>query len=417
VDARRFLGIATVSYNRNRQIEIDLAKVRAELASANAEIARLTAELTELRLNPPLARRGNALEGDLTPAKISALIKEATETGKRSTTRDCDNLALAIIPGRRKTSISWMFRWSERVTIGTNKHKSRGFSLGQYRNVDIYQAREMALHHRQLLHRGRDPELERSKAIHDEHESRSTAKTINQVADVYFANKMAHLSISRRRKFDSLLRPVREKIGNLLIQKVTVDVVLKDAGFGIERMWTEHFKSAEELLGHTRRMIGLAKQRGWFKGENPAAWKDNLEHVLPSPKKVHKTKHHPSMPYQDVPDFIPQLRAWRYQRTWHLAGLEGRPIPAYAVEMLILTGVRTNEVRKARFNEFDFNTMIWKVPGFDEDGEQRTKNGEDHYVPMTTTVAAIIKEMQKVRIDAAARGLMAHDTKKRISNP
>jgi integrase len=122
-----------------------------------------------------------------------------------------------------------------------------------------------------------------------------------------------------------------------------------------------------------------------------------------------------------VPNFIPQLRAWRYHKTWHLAGLEGRPIPAYAVELLILTGIRTKEVRKARFNEFDFNTMVWTVPDFDKDGEQRTKSGEIHYIPITTGVAAIYREMERIRVDPSPDAFMfptlrgGHSGKKAIN--
>jgi integrase len=388
-----------MSYDRNRRAEIDLAKVRAELANANAEIARLTAELTELRLDPPPMRRGNALPGKLTPTKINSLIKEATQTGKRTQVGDCENLSLQIIPGREKISVTWMFRWGERVTVGTNQHKSRSIGLGQYRNVDIYQAREMAVHYRQLLQKGKDPEIERDNAMCDEQNARDAFKTVNQVIDRYFANKIARLSIGQRRKVDGWFRPVRERIGNMPIQKVTTDIVLKADGCDIERLWFKQHPTGNELLGHLRRMISFAKQRGWFKGENPAVYKDGLEHVLPKPKQVHKVKHHASMPYLDVPNFIPELRAWRYKRTWHLLGLAGRPISAYAVEMLILTGVRTAEVQRARYSEFDFNTMIWTIPGFDEDGTQRTKTGEVHYVPITTGVAAIIEEMKKVRVD------------------
>jgi len=385
--------------DRNQRAEVDLAKARAELASAKAEIARLEADLTELRLNPPLVRRGNALSGELTPVKINALINEARETGRRISARDSTNLVLQIIPGRKKISASWLFRWSDRVAVGSTKHKPRCISLGLYYNVDIGQAREMALHYRQLLQKGKDPEIERKKAISDEHNMRDKFKIVDQVMDAYFSKKVAPLSISTRRKVDGLFRPIRKKIGTMPIQKITAEIVLKDDGCGLDRMWHEHNKSGIELRSHLDRMIRYAKTMGWFEGENPARWRDHLENILPKSKDVHKVKHHPSMPYEDVPDFIPQLRAWHYHRNWHLVGLAGKPIPAYAVEMLILTGIRTKEVQKARFNEFDLKTMIWKVPGFDEDGTQRTKNGEDHELPITTSMAAIYHEMQKVRID------------------
>jgi integrase len=388
-----------MSYGRNQRMEIDLAKTRAELANANAEIARLNAELTELRLNPSPAPRGNALPGNLTTSKINALIKECGKTGERRQVSDSTNLALQIIPGRKKISVSWIFRWHDRVGVGHEKLRHRTISLGLYLNVDIYQAREMALRYRQMLPHGKDPQVEREKAISDERIARDSFKIFNQVADLYFTGKIARLSISQRRRTEALLRPVREKIGNMPIRKITREVVLRDNGCGVERMWIEKHKSAVELLSHIRRIISLAKSMGWFEGENPAMWRDGLEHVLPKPKDVHKVRHHPSMPYEKVPAFIPQLREWRYNKTFHLLGLAGRPIPAYAVEMLILTGVRTKEVQRARFNEFDFSTMIWKVPSFDEDGTQRTKNGEDHYLPITTGMATIIQEMQKVRVD------------------
>jgi integrase len=74
--------------------------------------------------------------------------------------------------------------------------------------------------------------------------------------------------------------------------------------------------------------------------------------------------------------------------------------------MLIRTGVRTKEVQRARFNEFDLDTMTWKVPGFDEDGTRRTKNGEDHYLPITRGIAAIYQEMRKISIDPSPNAFM-----------
>jgi integrase len=379
--------------DRKQRTELELAKMQAALTAAQAEIARLKVEAIEQQSLRP----GSALPGKLTPASINKLIKEAKETGRRITVADSENLGLQILAGGRH--ISWLFRWSDRVSVGKNKHKSRAIGLGSLRTVDIYQAREKALHYRQILLQNKDPKIEREKAICDERIARDAFKTVNQVADAYFTAKIAHKSISLRRKFDALLRPVRENIGNIPIQKVTRQIILDDDGCDLQRMWIERHKSAIELRSYIHRIIGYAKAMGWFEGENPATWRDALENVLPKSKDVHKVKHHPSMPYQDVPDFIPQLRAWRYHKNWHLVGLEGRPIPAYAVEMLILTGVRTKEVQRARYNEFDFTTMIWTVPAFDEDGTQRTKNGENHYLPITTSMVAIINEMQKVRVD------------------
>jgi integrase len=400
-----------------RMTEIDQAKVRAEAAALRAEIARLNFELTEARLNPPVVRRGSALKGNLTPNKIAELIEEAKRTGKRNQVTDCPNLILQIIPGRFKVSATWLFRYALRGGVGTNTHKYRSFSLGQVRNVDVYEAREKALVHRRNKFAGKDPKDERDKAITDERNARDKFKTVNQAADAYFSAKISKKSLSHRRKTEALLRPVRAAIGNMPIAKVTAEIILrKEDGCDLDRMWHERHKSGIELRSHLHRMISYAKAMGWFEGENPAAWRDQLEHVLPKSKDVHTTKHHASMPYQDVPDFIPQLRAWRYHNNWRLAGLDGRPVPIFAVEMLILTGVRTKEVQRARYNEFDFTTMIWTVPGFDEDGTQRTKNGKEHQLPITTSVAAIVREMEKVRIDPAPNAFVFPGIRRRRIN-
>ena len=395
--------------DRNQRPEVELAKLRAELAAANAEIAKLEAEAIERQPRP-----GSALPGKLSPATINKLIKEAKETGRRITVSDSRNLQLQILAGGRH--LSWLFRWHERVRVGTNQHKSRAIGLGSLRTVDLYQAREKALQYRQMLLQHKDPKIEREKAICEEHNARDSFKIVDQVADAYFSKKIAHLSISHRRKAEALLRPVRKNIGRTPIQNVTREIVLADNGCGLGRMWMERNTSAVELKNHLDRMFRYAKTMGWFEGENPAAWREGLENILPKSKDVHKAKHHPSMPYQDVPDFILQLRAWRYRKTWHLLGLAGSPIPAYAVELLIRTGVRTAEVQRARFNEFDLDTMVWKVPGFDEDGQRRTKNGEDHYIPITPGVAAIVQEMDKVRVDLSPNAFVFPSIRNRHRN-
>lgn len=247
--------------------QIELAKTRAELAMARAEIARLEAELTELRENPPPARRGSALLGELTPAKINELIKHAGESGNRSTTTDCENLALQIIPGRKKMSISWLFKWNQ--TIGVNKYRSRCISLGLYRNVSIDQAREEALRYRQMLHKHKDPQIEREKAICDEHNARESFRTVNQVADEWFNAKIKRKSISTRRKVEALLRDhVRGVIGNMPIDKVTrnhiVDILFsQDESHPHPRFWETHHKSADELLSYLRCMWSFAKSKGY----------------------------------------------------------------------------------------------------------------------------------------------------------
>lgn len=55
---------------------------------------------------------------------------------------------------------------------------------------------------------------------------------------------------------------------------------------------------------------------------------------------------------------------------------------ANAVWLLLLTGVRKEEVRGARVDEFEGD--LWRVPG------SRTKNGQEHLVPLSPQALAVI---------------------------
>ena len=73
--------------------------------------------------------------------------------------------------------------------------------------------------------------------------------------------------------------------------------------------------------------IDAAKTKGEFAGENPARWKGHLDNLLPATSKVRKVRNHPALPYQQLPDFMRELR----QR-------DG--VAAAALEFHILTAVR-----------------------------------------------------------------------------
>lgn len=69
---------------------------------------------------------------------------------------------------------------------------------------------------------------------------------------------------------------------------------------------------------------------------------------------------------------------------WNAAEAEGYPFGTM-VQLLILTGCRRDEVRKAPPAEF--TEREWVIAG------ERTKNGRDHVVPITDTIAAVLETL------------------------
>jgi integrase len=66
-----------------------------------------------------------------------------------------------------------------------------------------------------------------------------------------------------------------------------------------------------------------------------------------------------------------------------------RPV-TIALRLLLLTFVRTAELRGARWVEFDFKTKVWNIPA------QRMKMRRRHLVPLSEQVIALLEELQTI---------------------
>jgi len=85
--------------------------------------------------------------------------------------------------------------------------------------------------------------------------------------------------------------------------------------------------------------------------------------------------HHPAMPVANVPSFIRDVRAM--DRVW--------PMTRLALEFLILTAARSGEVRGARWEEFDLEQRLWRVP------PDRMKTKKPHVVPLSEPAIELIQ--------------------------
>lgn len=77
---------------------------------------------------------------------------------------------------------------------------------------------------------------------------------------------------------------------------------------------------------------------------NPAA-------DLTSAMSGHESKHYPFLTVEELPDFFKAL-----------SGYTGSPLIVLAARLLILTGVRTGELRGAFWSEFDLEKAVWEIP-------------------------------------------------------
>ena len=103
---------------------------------------------------------------------------------------------------------------------------------------------------------------------------------------------------------------------------------------------------------------------------NPAA-------DLTSAMSGHESKQYPFLTVEELPDFFKAL-----------AGYTGSPLVVLAARLLILTGVRTGELRGAFWSEFDLEKAVWEIPA------ERMKMKRPHLVPLSTQALEIVQQLK-----------------------
>lgn len=68
----------------------------------------------------------------------------------------------------------------------------------------------------------------------------------------------------------------------------------------------------------------------------------------------------------------------------------GQRATVIAVWLLLLTFVRTGELRKATWTEFDMEGKTWRIPA------ERMKKRKEHWVPLSDQVLALLKELKEI---------------------
>ena len=165
----------------------------------------------------------------------------------------------------------------------------------------------------------------------------------------------------------TLIRFVYPEIGDLPVAAIDTALVLRV----LKPIWETKTKTAVDVRSRIELVLNWAKIHGRRDGENPARWKGHLDNALPKPSKVTKVKHHPAMPYTDLPGFVIELQS-------------KTAVGARALEWTILAAARSEETLGAVWAEIDAEKRIWTIPA------ARMKADADHRVPLTDRMLEIL---------------------------
>jgi integrase len=160
-------------------------------------------------------------------------------------------------------------------------------------------------------------------------------------------------------------------LGNLAVAQLVGRYGTQKVKEVLNPIWYTKTTTAARVRGRIEKVIDWAKAQGFRDGDNPARWAGHLDALYPTKEKVAPTKHHAAMPYREIPEFMRKLRA-----------IDG--IAARAMEFMILTAARSNEVLQAKWLEIDREGRMWVVP------KERMKMRKPHRQPLCATAMAIL---------------------------
>jgi integrase len=263
---------------------------------------------------------------------------------------------------------SWIYRYR------VDKRRIREMGIGSLDLYGLKEASALALDARRLRHQGIDPIEHRRAARAQAKLDEVKSLTFDAAAEQYAAAHRAGWRSSKHATqwLTSLATHASPIIGAMPVAAIDTPMVLKV----LEPIWATKPETASRVRGRIEAVLDWAKVRGFRTGENGARWRGHLDHLLPPRAKVRRIRHHPALPYDQMPAFMAKLRS--------VAGLGAR-----ALEFLILTACRPGEVVNARRNQIDMQNKVWVIP------PERMKSGREHRVPLSSATLALLAGMNR----------------------
>lgn len=274
--------------------------------------------------------------------------------------------------------------WVLRATVGAIR---RDIGLGGFPGVTLSMAREKAREARTKIENGVDPVEERKATKAALIAAQRRGLTFDLAVERCLSAKLDAFKNAKHRQqwTNTLATYASPELGKMLVQDITTQDVLRV----LQPHWATKTETAKRLRGRIETVLSWATVAGHRSGDNPARWAGNLKELLPPPSKVATEGNHPALALDDAPRWFAALQS-----------RDGNG--ARAVEFLALTATRSQEVRGARWDEFDLDKALWVIPG------ARMKMDKEHRIPLPPRAVALLEALDKLDgnplVFPAARG-------------
>ncbi|MEP1143481.1 MAG: integrase arm-type DNA-binding domain-containing protein [Henriciella sp.] len=257
---------------------------------------------------------------------------------------------------------SWFLRYS----FGPKRARKK---IGVYPALSKEEARETRDQYMKWIAAGIDPET-RTATVVNINAAKSSVLTFGEFVDSEVPKMTTKLTSPKHRAqwlstLHTYCKP--NPIWSMPLADVDQDAVAEC----IAPLWRTKNETMSRLRGRIKKVMDRAKAQRKFKGDNPASW-ELMQHFVEELTPQEKApRHHPAIEYKNAPAF------------WQKLSERDGPA-ADCLRIVMLTCLRTSEAKGADWSEFDFENMIWTVPG------PRMKLKKDHAVPITEAMFEVL---------------------------
>lgn len=274
---------------------------------------------------------------------------------------DGNGLYLEVMPSGKK-----YWRWQYR--FGGKRPR---ISFGVYPEVALAEAREQRDANRKLLRDGIDPARKRRQE--KLRQTANAANTFRALGDEWYdLNKDGWATRTAADIRACLDKNIYPALGNIPVTELEAPDVLATIRRIEARGATFLSRRAMQYIGRICR-YAIATGRA---ARDPT-------YKLSEALKPHKSTHFASIEVHEIPEFVQALRSNK-ARLFRSTVL--------AVELIMLTFVRTSELVQAKWSEIDLDEGRWLIPA------KRMKMGKDHIVPLSRQAQQYFRELRQISI-------------------
>jgi len=245
--------------------------------------------------------------------------------------------------------------------------KEKTLSFGVYPEVSLKEARDKRDNARKQIKDGIDPSAEKKLAkltrmVDAENSFEAVAREWHEKQTDRYTKKH-HKTVLTRLENDAFPLLGSRPIGQIKAPELLVTVQK------IEK------RGAVDLSHRVLQTIGQIIRYAIATGRAERDITTDLRGALTVRKKVN----HANLKEDDLPEFLQRL-----------ANYQGEPQTKIALQMLVLTFVRTGELRGMKWDEINFDTNEWHIPA------ERMKMREKHIVPLSKQVIELLQQVRKL---------------------